>query len=312
MRVAVDICGEGMSNEVATLYRNSGIALRAGISFADAARLRCAVAVTASSGLDRGIYPTRAKTFVHMPHSLVSLHMVYPAGAFDGYDVLFAVGPHHLAEYDELARLRNLPGEVFRIGYGKLDILRAAGACPVEPDHILLAPSWGPDNLLGRCGVPLITALARRGYRVTVRPHPLVFLERDPILSRLEEVASRFAGIRIESSVHGDDAIFRAALMIGDYSGTGLEFVALRHRPVVSANVGLKIANEDWRSLNTKPVEISLRGRTGPLVEADVDAIVEATANSPRLIEDSVVDEFLFDGEGTCGERAAEQIGKII
>ena len=46
-------------------------------------------------------YLKRSKNMVHyiyVPHSLSSLHSIYRKGAFDYFDTIFCVGPHHIKE----------------------------------------------------------------------------------------------------------------------------------------------------------------------------------------------------------------------
>lgn len=316
MRVAVDICGGAPSEAVSALYRDRKILLTANASFAESARRRAAVAVTASSGLDREIYPTRASSFVHMPHSLASLHMIYPPDAFDGYDVLFAAGPHHCREFAALGAAHGLGDRPCHpVGYGKLDLLaeKAAGREPI-PRHVLIAPSWGPDNLLDRLGVELATTLAEKGWIVTVRPHPLFFLDQAPIMERLNALASENTRITVESPLEADDAIFRVSVLVGDYSGIGFEFAALGGRPVVSVDVGLKIVNPDWQALAITPVEIECRQALGPVVAPDVRAIVEAveTCSDMRRASQDVTAAFLYGGSESCATRASRLLASMV
>ena len=320
LQVEVVICGDRRSraDPILALYRAAGIKARAGLSFASAARIRCRLAVTASSGLDRKIFPTRARRFIHMPHSLASLHMIYPAEAFDGYDVLFAAGPHHEAEFAAIARARGLGARVtYAVGYGKLDVLaqqlaergpRAAGR-----PRVLLAPSWGPDNLLDRCGVALAQALLAAGLDVVVRPHPLFFLDHAPVLEAIRALEQREPGLRLESPFTGDDAIFDADVLVGDYSGIGFEFAALRGRPVVSVDVGLKVANPAWQALGLAPVEIACRPRIGTVVAPVVDEIVAAVRRAAAdSAEAPPTADFLHGRPGDCAARATARIQELL
>jgi hypothetical protein len=322
LRVEVVICGDHPSraDHILAPYRAAGIKARAGLSFAAAARIRCRLAVTASSGLDRKIFPTRARSFIHMPHSLASLHMIYPADAFDGYDVLFAAGPHHEAEFAAIARARELgPRDSYPVGYGKLDVLapQLAGrvARASARPRVLLAPSWGPDNLLDRCGVALAQALLAAGFDVVVRPHPLFFLDRAPVLEAIRSLEQREPGLRLESPFDGDDAIFEADVLVGDYSGIGFEFAALRGRPVVSVDVGLKVANPAWQELGLEPVEIACRSRIGPVVAPVVDDIVAAVQRAMdggAGVPPEALPHFLHGRPGDCAKRATARIQELL
>lgn len=322
MRVELAVCGPRahFPEEVLNLYRNVGIKVICGISLGAAARRRCDLAVTASSGLDRKIFPTSAREFIHMPHSLASLHMIYPEDAFDGYDILFAAGPQHEAEFAAIASARGLVRRrSYAIGYGKLDVLaeRQAGRAPNSKGlpRALLAPSWGSDNLLDRCGVALANALAGAGFDVVVRPHPLFFLDSAPVIDDLTVLQARLPNVRLESPFEGDDAIFDADVLVGDYSGISFEFAALRRRPVVSVDVGLKVVNPAWESLGPRPVEVACRPRLGPVVPADVELIVDAVrqcAGPVSYVTDDVISSFLYGQPGECADRAAALLQQLL
>lgn len=320
--VQVVLCGEptAAGEQAVQRYQAAGIKARQGASLAEAATLPCALAVTASSGLDRKIFPTSAHCFVHMPHSLASLHMIYPAGAFDGYDVLLAAGPQHEREFLALAAARGLSGRrTLAAGYGKLDVLAAAAAqrkpAASAGAKVLIAPSWGPDNLLDRCAIALASDLARQQFAVVIRPHPLFYLEHAPILDELRALVEREPRISLESPLAGDDAIFTADVLVGDYSGIGFEFAALRRRPVVSVDVGLKIANPEWTSLGLEAVEVALRADLGVVVPPLPEAIIAAVRNvlaHPQAPTDSVVARFLHGRPGECGARAARLLDQLL
>jgi hypothetical protein len=320
LAVRLSVCDDGGAprHRLAARYDYMDVVAEFGVTFAQAARTRCRVAVTASSGLDRTIFPSRAGWFVHMPHSLASLHMVYPADAFDGYDVLLAAGPHHLREHRAIAKARGLSGRVAKpVGYGKMDLLAATGSEPAGPARngreVLVAPSWGPDNLLDRCGLELVERLVADGYRVTVRPHPLFMLEDAPVVRRIAALSGAEPRIRLESPLDGDGAIFSADVMVGDYSGTSFEFAALRLRPVVSVDVGLKVANPGWEAFGLPPVEVADRRLIGPVVEPDVANICEAIeACASETVADSNIERFLFRPPEGCGERAAMILKEMV
>lgn len=319
--VQVAICGGGNEDgALLEIYRAAGIPARLDMSLAAAARVRCQMVVTASSGLNRRIFPTRARYFAHMPHSLASLHMIYPADAFDGYDVLFAGGPQHEIEFPAIAAARGLRARrSSAAGYGKLDVLaeraRLRPARTSAVPLVLIAPSWGPDNLLDRIGITLAKLLVDRGCEVVVRPHPLLYLGRSPVLDAVRKLASERSRVRLESPFACDEAIFDADVMVGDYSGIGFEFAVLRRRPVVSVDVGLKVANPNWRSLGLEPVEVAYRPLLGPVVAPEVSAIadaVETCIRSGARISDEIFPRFLYGRPGECGMRTAALIRTLL
>ena len=322
MVVSLQICAErGPSADALTrLYDDADLDVGFEVSFSEAAKIDAGLAVTASSGLDRKIFETQAKYFVHMPHSLASLHMIYPPGTFDGYDVLFSAGPHHDLEFEALTGpLQDSNANVFPVGYGKLDLLQDAlqqsVGQPADDDrreHVLFAPSWGPDNVLDRLGVPLVETLLAAGFRVTARPHPLFELEQAPVLSALSAIAGRCEAFELESPLHGDGAILTADVLIGDYSGISFEFSALRRRPVISVDVGRKEVNSRWREVGLAPIEIALRNDIGRVVPPDIDAIVVATTRALNggPTDAATVSRFLHPGR--CSQNAVSAMENLL
>ena len=290
--------------------------------------LKAPVAVTSSSGFPRWLAPRGCRSYVHMPHSLASLHMIYAEGVFDGFDVLLACGPHHERE---LARMDALAGRPPRpcpaIGYGKMDHLReglrraradgAAAAAPDDRPTVLIAPSWAPGNVLEDPGEALIEALLEAGLAVVVRPHPLVFVERPDLVRAMVDRFGTGGAFALERSDAGDSAIFRADVMISDYSGVAFEFAFLRLRPVVFVDVPPKVENPNWRRLGLEPVEMALRESVGLVAAPEVDAVVggvkrllaEAPAWTARIR--AVRDEHLYHFDG-CAGPAVDAIEDLL
>lgn len=319
----IDCCivlGRGtLDGDVQAAYARAGIPI-----FADAGRaflMRCKipVVVTASSGLPANWFAPATRWRIHMPHSIVSLHMIYSADCFDGYNMLFAVGPHHQAEFDALTAARKLPlRPVIAVGYGKLDVLQAAmpPVVPAATPHILLAPSWGAQNILNTIGSDLIDHLLGAGYRVTLRPHPLFFVENDPLLPEIQQRFSGHGRFTVESSLGFGRAMFDADLLITDYSGTAQEFSALRGQPVVFVDVPKKILNPDWQSLGIMPLELRSRGMLGPLVIPDCAAVCAAVAsvlaNRDAWHANAIkfTDDYLYSRD--CAASASAALENII
>ena len=197
-------------------------------SFKKSARYKCKLCITASSGINRNIYKTNAVKLIHMPHSLSSLHMIYPEDAFWGFDEIFCAGPHHKSEVEALNKKYNLEISTSNIGYGKLDLLKEDYAnfnlnnqtkefLP-KKTKILIAPSWGKDNILDKFGPELSLELKYQNYDVTFRPHPIFFNEKSSNFKKIIELSKKDL-ITFESPFDGDAAIFYADILIGDYSG---------------------------------------------------------------------------------------------
>lgn len=308
--------------EIIPLYTNAGIALYQNVSHDFMQQCPASVVVTASSGLNKDWFSKKhCQWRIHMPHSIASLHMIYPEDAFDGYNVLFSVGPHHDKEFNALSKLRNLGDRlIFPCGYGKLDVLKELRSLYTNTDinkfHILLAPSWGKENILNVMGKNLIRAMLDEGYFVTLRPHPLFFLEQDPLLGEYEEAFSHDPNYCLENSLGVGSAIFSADILLSDYSGTVQEFTTLTGNPAVFIDVPAKVVNENWEKVNLQPIELASRNNLGPLSPSNVPSVMKAIENiqnNQAFWRDQVRSfsaEYLH--EGICADNTQFYIEKLL
>ena len=142
--------------------------------------------------------------YVYLHHSMVSSHMIYNENAFDHFDAILCVGQHHMDEIRERERRAKLPEKLlFEHGYGRLDTMMAdvdrtrTESEHTEP-HVLLAPSWGDNCILERCGREVIDILLAAGIRTTVRPHPMT-LRKAPAV--IKDISNRFEGKAVEKTI---------------------------------------------------------------------------------------------------------------
>ena len=274
-RCAVVISGDPLRSVPAEV--DSEVPLVCGSAYA-LRWVRAPIVVTASSGVSRRHVPPDVR-LVHMPHTLSSLHMIYPEGAFDAYHELFAVGEHHMEEAARLTTLRSsFRARTHLVGYGKTDLLAAQSALPplgVEAE-VLLAPSFGGGKVLDAVGMSLVTGLLRRGYRVTVRPHPLHW--DGSFCSRFRAEFATHPLARLDDPNSGMDVLRRADVLISDFSGVSYEFAFSRLKPVVYLDTPLKVNNENWRALGLTPFEVGARTRVGRLVSPEAEQVADAVS----------------------------------
>ena len=116
-----------------------------------------------------------------MPHSLASLHKIYPDGSFDGYDILFACGPHHVEEFKKLKE-RDSEGvkfKIFNIGYGKGDLIRNSllrqKITEQKEETQVLFVKAEESNLVNYITEDLVEQIIDGGSEIVTRPHPLTF-----------------------------------------------------------------------------------------------------------------------------------------
>lgn len=258
------------------------------------ALLKCRVVVTTLTDLNR-FHIKRSRHpvhYVYVFHSLVSTHMMYRAGAFDHYDSIFCVGPHQV---DELRRheerLRLKPKTLVEAGYYRLERIRACYlaqpasiATTQRRPLVLVAPSWGQDNVLETCGERLVELLLTHEFAVIVRPHPETVRRNPELVERLDRRFGNTPGFELERSVAADDSLLRADVLVCDLSGVALEYALGTERPVLFLDVPVKVQNPGYQELGIEPLELALRPQIGELLSPQ--RLEELPAMIERLVAD--------------------------
>ncbi len=212
--------------------------------------------------------------YVYLFHSLISTHMQYREGAFDAYDSIFCAGPHHRREI----RAREMQKKLYvknlvEAGYYRLeriyDAYRGISKHTLSKPCVLVAPSWGKDNILESCGEEVVQILLDAGYVVIVRPHPEVVRHSPEILIKLKEKFLHVSEFTLEMSVRTDDSLLRADVLVTDWSGIAFEYALGTKRPVLFINVPKKVHNTAFEELNIEPIEIHLRKDVGVVIEVE-------------------------------------------
>jgi CDP-Glycerol:Poly(glycerophosphate) glycerophosphotransferase len=261
--------------------------------------------------------------YVYIFHSMVSSHMMYRRGAFDHFDTLFCVGPHHVREVRETEALYNVAAkDLFEHGYGRLDsILNRARQHSLRggdrPLRVLIAPSWGVGGILQTCGVPLVDAFLADGFHVTVRPHPQLRRNNPGLLASYRERSAGQVQVVYDDDVVSQDSLHNSDLMVSDWSGVALEFAFGLERPVLFMDVPRKVNNADYIRYVSEPIEVALRPELGAVLTPD--RLAEAPALARRMIaEGPARSRHLADlrarwifNVGTSGARGAEKIANI-
>lgn len=285
--------------------------------------LPCRLFVTSASGQRWYAMPWLGARRVNLPHSLTSLHMSYPAGAYDDFDLVLCAGPHQRRELEAMDRRRGVERPHQTVGYGKLDLLlRQRAQLPRRgdgPPRVILAPSWGEGNVLKAMGLELTEALLARGWEVVVRPHPAALHLVRPLIEALERLAAREPRFTLDRSPDSGEEVLGADVMISDYSGVAYEFAFVTRRPVVFVNTPLKMLNPRYGELGIEPMEITLREQLGVLVEPTIEAIVAGVSDVLQRrehfqgrIQDLTPDYLTHPTPEGCAQAAAAALEALL
>jgi YidC/Oxa1 family membrane protein insertase len=223
--------------------------------------------------------------YIYTFHSMNSTHMEFQKGAFDEFDSIFCVGQYQVRELRATEQLYNLKQKnLVECGYGLLDKLIKLGSSFTEKKNllknnkknILIAPSWGKQNLLESIGVELVKILLDAGYHVTVRPHPMTSKKSPKIIKQILEKFEKNTDFLLDTNTSSFEQLFSSYALITDWSGIGYEYAFVCERPVIYVDVPKKAHNKEYEKIGLVPFEISIRDKIGEIISVqNIETIPE-------------------------------------
>ena len=269
------------------------------------------------------VYPVH---YVYVFHSIVSTHTIYRKGAFDHFDSIFCVGPHHVEEISATESVYNLKHKnLVKYGYGLLDNLQTNKSMKNQQrctedgkKKILVAPSWGKNGLLETKGLELVKILLDGGYHVTVRPHPMTIRKWSKTIKAIENEFKSNANFEIEKDVSTFESLYSAYGLISDWSGIAMEYAFACELPVLYIDGSPKINNSSYDKIACEALEITIRNLIGKVISPNelesLPKIIESTYenidNFKTKIQE-VRDKTVFN-LGESGMNGAQEIVKIL
>ncbi|MFH1644754.1 MAG: CDP-glycerol glycerophosphotransferase family protein [bacterium] len=234
--------------------------------------------------------------YVYVFHALVSSHMMYREGAFDHYDTILCVGPHHEKEIRKREKDLNLKSKkLIYGGYYRLERISQNYKnlnFKNTGKNILIAPSWGPQNIIESCGVELVQNLLNLGYKITLRPHPEITRRKPEILKNYFDKFTGHKNFILETNVASDDSMLNADLLITDLSGIALEYSFGTLRPTLFIDLPKKIQNKNYKDLGIEPFEISIREKIGIVIKPEeiknIDEIAQNLINKKDFYKEEI------------------------
>jgi YidC/Oxa1 family membrane protein insertase len=287
----------GTNPRIRAFYMGSGSVRTTFFRLVDAGVMLMTLPDLETFHLKRSVHPVQ---YVYVFHSMVSTHMIYRKGAFDAFDTILCVGPHHVAEIrrtEEVYGLRTK--ELVPHGYARLDaIMATAGERPTQASgagqgrKLVLAPSWGECSFIeAPAGAELIDLLLGAGHTIVLRLHPMTVRRFPKLAGTLER---RFDGrpFRVETDMREQASLHESELMIGDWSGAALEYGFGLERPVLFMDMPMKVNNPEYERIGLTTIEESIRDDIGAIVDPnDLEAalpLVEALCRDPEAFREQL------------------------
>ena len=271
--------------------------------------IKSRILITATSCIDRNSFHKSIEKFIYMPHSFASLHSVYPENMIDCFDAIFASGPHHSKEFEAMKKSKKQKAWIYNSGYGKLDLVKIR---PTAFPVVLLAPSWGYYDFTKVFNLEFLSSLLSDEYHLVFRPHPLVLMRESEYINQLKKQSS----ISIDTDLCGNYNLEQASVLITDYSGISMEFMALHKKPVIFLSTQEKIINTQFQKYDIVPMEHLVRNMSPNIIVNHTDVnklkktVLETLSNSERHPADNI-DQFVFN-QGSAGSTATKFVMEIL
>ncbi len=222
--------------------------------------------------LKRSVHPVH---YIYLFHSINSTHTAYRKGAFDGFDTILCVGPHHVDEIRKTEAAYGLrPKELLQHGSAKLDTVLAQFASgdatrPTEgPPRVVVAPTWGESSLIERPeGLELIETLVDTGHRTVLRLHPMTARRLPGLVAKLKRDYRDRSLFRLEQDMNVTESWMQSNVMISDWSGAAIEYAFALGKPVIYLDTPPKILNEDCERVGAPSFEAIVRSEVGQVVD---------------------------------------------
>ena len=266
--------------------------------------------------------------YVYVFHTITSTHMVFQKSAFDHFDSIFCVGPYQIQELRATEQLYSLKQKnLVECGYGLIDKLIRSRSSLLQQQNflsknnkknVLIAPSWGKQNLLESTGIELIKILLDAGYHVTVRPHPMTVKKSSKLIKQIKEKFEKNPDFILDTNTSSFEQLFSSYALITDWSGIGFEYAFVCERPVIYIDVFPKINNSSYNKIPCESLEVSIRNLIGKVISPNelksIPKIIESTYENIDLFKTKVQEirnETVFN-LGQSGMKGAQEIAKIL
>lgn len=257
--------------------------------------------------------------YIYVPHGMDSLNLTMRTGSMNHYDTVFCVGKHQKEEIEKTEEVYNLPKKkLIEWGYCLLDDMKENYNSLSEKNQektVLIAPSWQQDNIVDTCLEEILDTMKDKPYHIIVRPHPQHVKLKRELMEALKNKYKEVKNIEIQTDFSSNNTVFEADIMLTDWSGIAYEYAYTTEKPVLFINTPMKIMNNEYKKIDTVPLNILLREEIGCSLNLDeinkvpekIDELLKMQLSYKNRIH-SFVEEYVYN----LGNSAEVGAGYII
>jgi YidC/Oxa1 family membrane protein insertase len=236
-------------------------------------RIKTDVMIMTMPDLDNFLFKRSAHVgdYIYVFHAAVSTHQQYRKRAFFNYDTIFCTGEYQVKEIRLAEKLYGKKQKTtIHYGYPLFDAIKAKTATQKitgDTSTILIAPSWFDGCIFDTCLEELLQQLAKLPYKVILRSHPEYEKRKKKGYNKVKQLVASNPSISIDDTPDVLQRLSSADILITDRSGIAFEFAFGAGKPVLFIDTALKQVNPDWKEMDIKPIENSLRGQLGVSIQ---------------------------------------------
>ena len=255
----------------------------------------------------------RSKNVKHYSHILhaITFSCGYHMYALDYYDSVLCDADFQIPLIREIEQKRNLPqkelvvvGSSYMDYYNSIKNLHNTNANN-DTKTVLIAPSWGKDNLLHKIGTKLLDKLVNSNFNIVVRPHPQSMIEEKDYITDFMNKYKSCPNIAWNFDSNNINALSNADVLISDFSGVMFDYAFLFSKPFIYFNTNFNFEMTDIIDLDEIPYRYKVAKKIGKELFADniddidiVQIIQELISGDKRdLIEQEKNYAWMHQGE---------------
>ncbi|MBN2860886.1 MAG: CDP-glycerol glycerophosphotransferase family protein, partial [Sphaerochaetaceae bacterium] len=285
-------------------------------AFARLNRLEADVCLMTTPGLD--VYQLKrsrgVKHYSHILHAL-SDATTYRLFGLDYFDSVLLTGEFQKEDLRTLEEQRGIAKkDLAVVGCTYLDVLSLKAAY-IESQRadkertVLVAPSWGPSGILSLYGESLLDSLMGTGFRIIVRPHPQTAVSEPAILDSLIKRYNAHDNIEWDFERENLRSLYRADIMISDFSGVIFDYAFLFDRPFLYVNAEFDQRPYDMYDVERDPWQFRILPQIGRELKAESFPYIK------EILLTALEDTLLKDNRDKARETAWQcrgQSGKLV
>tara|TARA_B100002019_G_C21250953_1_gene591122 strand:+ start:684 stop:1970 length:1287 start_codon:yes stop_codon:yes gene_type:complete len=233
--------------------------------------------VTTTPGLDvsqirrsKGV-----KHYSYIPHSPIDMGK-YKLFSFDAFDSIFLSGPHQEVSIRALEKLRGSnQKKLYYGGCPYMDDLseryekqkKKFTKLKEQNNVILIAPTWGKNNLLRIFGVEPINELVKNGFEIIIRPHPQSQISEPELLEKIKKSINHNKKVKWDYSHDNFNSLDQSDLLISDVSGVIFDYAFIFKKPVISFLFEYDFLGLEGNDLPHQVWELGVLGQIGKSIK---------------------------------------------